>query len=72
MNIIMNIKYLFTHLMQFSLFLNSSIKMVNIPRNVDNKKQAKVIILAKNSIKKIGGIKCWFVFQHLNNLSTAN
>lgn len=58
--------------MQFSLFLNSNIKMVNIPRNVDNKKQAKVIILAKNSIKKIGGIKCWFAYQHLNNLSTAN
>jgi hypothetical protein len=45
MNIMINIKYLFTHLMQFSLFLNSSIKMVNIPRNVDNKKKAKVNIV---------------------------
>ena len=54
MKIIISIKYLFTHLMQFSLFLNNSIKMDNIPKNVDNKKQAKVNILAKNFINNIG------------------
>ena len=57
MKIIINIKYLFTHLMQFFLFLNNSIKMDNIPKNVDNKKQAKVNIQAKNSIKNIEKIK---------------